>query len=284
MKREHGCSSSRPNGLVLVAVLLCAAVPAAAQQGTSSSTPSGSIDSGAFSIPDVRNILPNATDREGVSATLQIFILLTVLSLVPSILIMMTSFTRITIVLALIRQAMGTQQLPPGQVLAGLALFLTFLVMGPTFKAIHAEAVTPWLDNAPGMTQELALEIAGTHLGNFMFDQIEHAGNAEDVYLFYEYAQRKPVPTGETITREQVPMRALIPAFIVSELKIAFVMGFRLYLPFLVIDMTIASILISMGMMMLPPVLISLPFKLLLFVLANGWHLVVGSLLASFVV
>jgi flagellar biosynthetic protein FliP len=197
---------------------------------------------------------------------------------------MMTSFTRITIVLALIRQAMGTQQLPPGQVLAGLALFLTFLVMAPTWQVIHVEAVTPWLDNAPGMTQERALEIAGTHLSNFMFDQIETAGNAEDVYLFYEYAQRKPVPAGETISRAEVPMRALIPAFIVSELKIAFVMGFRLYLPFLVIDMTIASILISMGMMMLPPVLISLPFKLLLFVLADGWHLVVGALLSSFVV
>jgi flagellar biosynthetic protein FliP len=263
-------------------VLLCAAAPAAGQNRAAPAR--GAIDSGAFSVPDVTNVLPNATDREGVSATLQIFILLTVLSLVPSILIMMTSFTRITIVLALIRQAMGTQQLPPGQVLAGLALFLTFLVMAPTWQVIHVEAVTPWLDNAPGMTQERALEIAGTHLSNFMFDQIETAGNAEDVYLFYEYAQRKPVPAGETISRAEVPMRALIPAFIVSELKIAFVMGFRLYLPFLVIDMTIASILISMGMMMLPPVLISLPFKLLLFVLADGWHLVVGALLSSFVV
>ena len=279
MRFEHGCSRFGVLGCLATVVLLGAALPARAQTPT---PPSAGRDD-VFSVPDLRNILPTTTDREGVSATLQIFILLTVLSIAPSILIMTTSFTRIMIVLALLRQAMGTQQLPPGQVLVGLSLFLTFLIMGPTWERIHREAVVPWLDNEPGMTQRLALEIGEGHLRDFMFAQIERAGNEEEVYLFYEFAQRRPVPIGETIKLADVPFRALVPAFILSELKIAFIMGFRFYLPFLVIDMVIASILISMGMMMLPPVLISLPFKVLLFVLADGWHLVAGTLLKSFV-
>ncbi|MCP4593135.1 MAG: flagellar type III secretion system pore protein FliP [bacterium] len=232
-------------------------------------------------VPDARAILPTATEAEGVSATLQILVLLTVLTLVPSILIMTTSFTRIMVVLTLLRQALATQQLPPGQIILGLSLFLTVLVMAPVGASINDEALSPYLEGSLG--QREALEVAAGHLREFMYGQIEAGGNSEDVYLFLEYSLKRPIEANETVTLEQIPTTALVPAFIISELKTAFIMGFRIYLPFLVIDMVIASILISMGMMMLPPVLISLPFKLLLFVLADGWHLVVQTLLYSFV-
>ncbi len=208
---------------------------------------------------------------------------MTVLTLAPSILVMTTSFTRILIVLSLLRQAIGTQQLPPSQILIGLSLFLTVLIMAPTYEKIHREAIVPWLDDAPGMTQEKALRVAEGHMRDFMFAQIEHARNEEDVFLFLEYQKKESIPLAQEVTRAQVSTTVLVPAFILSELKTSFIMGFRMYLPFLVIDMVIASVLISMGMMMLPPVLISLPFKLLLFVLADGWHLVVASLMNGFV-
>jgi flagellar biosynthetic protein FliP len=245
--------------------------------GTGAST---SIDNSL--IPDVTGILPNATTKEGVSTTLKILIIMTVLMIAPSILIMTTSFTRILVVLALLRQALGTQQLPPSQILTGLSLFLTFFVMAPTYEKIYAEAISPWLNDEPGMTQEKALSIVDHHMREFMFAQIQRTENEEDIYLFVEYQRKAPLPTGETLTRDQVNTSALIPAYILSELKTAFVIGFRFYLPFLVIDMVIATVLISMGMLMLPPVMISLPFKLLLFVLADGWHLVITSLLTGF--
>ncbi len=235
-----------------------------------------------LAIPDVSRVLPPATTREGVHASLKILLIMTVLALAPAILIMTTCFTRIVIVLALLRQAIGTAQLPPYQVLIGLSLFLTFLVMAPTYEKINNDALRPWLDDAPGMTQARALDLAEGHLRDFMFDQIENVGNHEDIFLFLEYQQDREIPVAQNIRRADVPTRVLIPAYILSELKTAFVMGFRIYLPFLVIDMVISTILISMGMLMLPPVMISLPFKLLLFVLADGWHLVVASLLASF--
>ncbi|MCH7700886.1 MAG: flagellar type III secretion system pore protein FliP [Planctomycetes bacterium] len=267
---------------MIVATLLVTAVvvgPAQAQPALAGSSV-GPIDN-PMMIPDVRGILPTAKDAGGVSATLQILVILTVLTLIPSILIMMTSFGRILIVLALLRQAMATPQLPPGQILLGLALFLTLLVMAPTIHDVQEDAVTPYLNNE--ISQRAALDLAMGHLRGFMYRQIDHQDNHEDVYLFLEYAQKRPIPPDEAVELGDVPTTVLIPAFILSELKAAFVMGFRIYLPFLVIDMVIASILISMGMMMLPPVLISLPFKILLFVLADGWHLVVHSLLYSFV-
>lgn len=233
-------------------------------------------------IPDVSRVLPAATTREGMSTTLQILIIMTVLSLAPAILAMTTCFTRIMIVLALLRQAIGTQQLPPGQVLVGLSLFMTFFIMAPTYSRIYNEAVVPWLDQQPGMTQARALSIAEGHMREFMFNQIERVKNEEDIYLFLEYSGDQSIPLDQQINRQQVPTLALVPAFILSEMKTAFVMGFRVYLPFLVIDMVVATVLISMGMLMLPPVMVSLPFKLLLFVLADGWHLVVTSLLMSF--
>jgi flagellar biosynthetic protein FliP len=269
---EHGRSTIL--GIVACAVLITAlgASPARAQATAAFDNPAR--------IPDVSKILPAATDKEGVSASLQVLVLLTVLTLVPSILVMTTAFPRVIIVLALLRQAIGTPQLPPGQLLLGLALFLAMLIMAPTWHRIQAEAVTPYFDNQMG--QERALDVVSGHLKDFMYRQVEQAGNHEDVYLFLEYAQGREISVEEELTVAEVPFTVMVPAFLLSELKTAFIMGFRIYLPFLVIDMVIATILVSMGMMMLPPVLISLPFKLLLFVLADGWHLVVETLLYSF--
>lgn len=234
---------------------------------------------GGFYIPDVSKLLPAASGKEALSSSLQILVLMTLLTVAPSLLLMMTSFVRMLVVLVLLRQALGTQSLPPSQVLVGLALFMTFLVMGPTWEKIRTQAVDPYLNNE--ISQTKAISVAGDNLRNFMCDQIERAGNEQDVYMLYEYATQKTVPADEQLTREQVPMSALAPAFLLSELKTAFIIGFRIYLPFLVIDMVIATVLVAMGMMMLPPVLISLPFKLLLFVLADGWHLIGGALMAS---
>lgn len=233
-----------------------------------------------INIPDISSIFPEAKDPKAVSATLQILVLMTVLTLVPSILVMMTSFPRVIIVLALLRQAVGTPQLPPGQVLLAISLFITMMIMTPTWHKIKADVVEPYMNNQMG--QREAMELAGDHIKDFMYRQIEQAGNYEDVYLFLEYAENRKFDVDEKIDLSSIPLTVMIPAFMMSELKTAFIMGFRVYLPFLVIDMVIATILLSMGMMMLPPVLISLPFKLLLFVLADGWHLVVETLLYSF--
>jgi len=220
--------------------------------------------------------LPDLTKRENFSAAMQIIILLTVLSLAPAILIMMTSFTRIVIVLSLLRQALGTTSLPPNQVLIGLALFMTFLVMTPTLQQVNDTALQPYMNGV--IEQPAALDAAQIPLREFMIRQIVASKNDADVFLFTDFAKR-PTPT----TWEDVRTIELIPAFILSELKTAFLLGFKVYLPFLIIDMVISSVLISMGMMMLPPVLISMPFKLLLFVLVDGWRLITGSLMGSFV-
>jgi flagellar biosynthetic protein FliP len=206
-----------------------------------------------------------------VSVVLQIFLLLTVLSLVPAILIMLTSFTRIVIVLSVLRQAIGTHQMPPNQVVIGLALFLTFFVMTPVWQRVDKEALQPYLDKK--ITQEQALQNAAKPIRQFMFQQTRE----KDLALLVDIADiDRPKNT------EDVPISVLIPSFVISELKTAFQIGFLLYVPFLIIDMVVASVLLSMGMMMLPPIMISLPFKLMLFVLADGWYLIVGSLIKSF--
>jgi flagellar biosynthetic protein FliP len=220
--------------------------------------------------------LPDLSKKETFSSAMQIVILLTVLSLAPAILIMMTSFTRIIIVLGLLRQALGTQQLPPNQVLMGLALFMTFIVMGPTFQRVNDEAIQPYMKGI--QDQKQAIQSAVVPLRMFMVNQIRRSDNDQDVLLFTEVAHL-PRPH----KWEDVGTMTIIPAFMLSELKTAFYLGFKVYLPFLIIDMVISSVLISMGMMMLPPALISLPFKLLLFVLVDGWHLITGSLMLSFV-
>ena len=219
--------------------------------------------------------LPDFTKRETFSSAMQLIVLLTVLSLAPAILLMMTSFTRIIIVLSLLRQALGTQSLPPNQVMVGLAMFMTFLVMGPTFKSINDTALQPYLKG--DIEQPQALSLAQLPMRDFMEGQIAAAHNDEDVTLFNSFGGNK-----EAKSWADVSTITLVPAFMLSELKTAFKLGFQVYLPFLVIDMVISSVLISMGMMMLPPVLISLPFKLLLFVLVDGWRLITGSLMGSF--
>jgi len=199
--------------------------------------------------------------------------------LVPSILNLCTCFTRMVIVLGLLRQALGTQGLPPSQVIVGLSLFITCAVMSPTMQRMYGEGVRPY---AEGEVTDYREAWAKTKqpLRDFMFAQIEATGNWSGVYMMLNY---RGIDTSDpsALTRSDVDMLSLVPAYILSELKIGFLMGFRIYLPFLVIDMVIASMLISMGMLMLPPVLISLPFKLLLFVLVDGWQLVVGSLMTS---
>jgi len=241
-------------------------------------------DSAAWRDIDASQLIQNLTKPEKLSASLEIMLLLTVLSLAPAILVMTTCFTRIVVVLALLRQAMATHQLPPSQVITGLALFMTFCVMAPVWRSVNADAVQPYIDES--ITQAEAWSRAKKHIRGFMIAQIENAGNSEDVYMFVEFGDPDPLLQkkiiDETLQWRDVSLPALIPAFVTSELKQAFVMGFYIYLPFLIIDMVIASILMSMGMMMLPPILISLPFKLLLFVLVDGWRLVIGSLLASF--
>ena len=212
-----------------------------------------------------------AEDPGEVALSIQILLLLTVLSLAPAILIMMTSFARIVVVLAFVRQALGTQQMPPNQVLVGLALFLTFFIMNPVLTQINTSAVQPYMKKE--LTQMEAFKTAARPLRAFMIGQVRE----KDLALFVGIS-KIPRPA----SKADLPMRVLIPAFIISELKTAFQIGFLIYVPFLVIDMVIASILLSMGMMMLPPILISLPFKLMLFVLVDGWNLLIGSLVRSF--
>ena len=217
----------------------------------------------------------------GISVAVNIMLLLTVIALVPSIMLMTTSFVRIMIVLALLRQAMGTQSLPPAQVVTGLALFMTALVMKPTIDRIWTDAVVPY-QNGEIREMDVLWDRASNPMRDFMFDQIEASDNWSSLYMILNY-RGIDTSSPELITRADISTVDLIPAYMLSELKVAFLMGFRVYLPFLVIDMVIASLLISMSMMMLPPVMISLPFKLMLFVMVDGWTLIVGSLLESFV-
>lgn len=205
------------------------------------------------------------------AVVIQILILLTVLSLAPALFIMVTSFTRIVIVLSFLRQALGTQAVPPNQVLLSLALFLTMFIMAPVGQAVYSSALQPLM--AEQISYEEAWEKGSEPIRRFMLRQVRD----KDLELFITLSQ---IPKPERV--EDVPTHAIIPAFILSELRIAFQIGFLIYIPFLIVDMVVASILMSMGMMLLPPVVISLPFKLILFVLADGWYLVVGSMVRSF--
>ena len=225
----------------------------------------------AITLPTVNLRFKNAETPQDVVGTIKIVLMLTILTLAPAILIMMTSFTRIIVVLSFLRQAVGTQQMPPNQMLVGLSLFLTFFIMQPHFTEINEKAVQPFM--AGKMAQEVALENTLVPLRRFMFSQTRDA----DLELFVRLSkQERPK------TRAEVSTMVLIPSFIISELKTAFQIGFIVYLPFLVIDMVVASVLMAMGMMMLPPVVVSLPFKIMLFVLVDGWELLIGSLVQSF--
>jgi flagellar biosynthetic protein FliP len=222
-------------------------------------------------IPSLSIGVESAENPSDVAVVLQIIALLTVLTLAPALLVLMTSFTRLVVVFHFLRQAMGTQQSPPNQVLIGLSLFITFFIMSPVWQPIYGNALRPFLDKEVSYTE--AFERAQVPVRNFMLRNTRE----KDLALFVNTAQ-----VAKPLSKETVPLLVLIPAFVISELKTAFIIGFILYVPFLVIDMVVASVLLSMGMMMLPPIMISLPFKLMLFVLVDGWNLVVGSLINSF--
>ncbi|ANF47823.1 flagellar biosynthetic protein FliP [Priestia megaterium] len=219
---------------------------------------------------EVMNLF-NSSSPTNISTSVQLLLLLTVFSVAPGILIMMTCFTRIVIVLSFVRTSLGTQQMPPNQILVGLSLFLTFFIMAPTFSQVNEQALQPLLKEKITLNQ--AYEKAAEPMKEFMSAHTRQ----KDLALFLEYAD-----IDRPSSVQDIPLTAFVPAYAISELKTAFQIGFMIFIPFLIIDMIIASVLMSMGMMMLPPVMISLPFKILLFVLVDGWNLVVKSLLISF--
>ncbi|NLD92201.1 MAG: flagellar type III secretion system pore protein FliP [Fibrobacter sp.] len=225
----------------------------------------------AQALPKLTLSVNDSAKPSDVVVTLQVLLLITILALAPSILILMTSFVRIIIVLSFLRRAIGTQTMPPDQIMVGLALFLTLFIMMPTFTQINQNAIQPYLDQKIEFRE--ALKEAGNPVRNFMLRQV----NEKDVALFVRISKMPPPRNVNDL-----PYEVIIPAFITSELKTAFIIGFILFIPFLVIDMIVASVLLSMGMMMLPPVMISMPFKIVLFVLVDGWHLIVKQLVIGF--
>ena len=222
-------------------------------------------------IPDISIDIGNSESGQPGTTSLSIILLITIISIAPALLMLMTSFTRIVIVLGFVRTSLGTQQMPPNQVLVGLALFLTLFIMAPTFSTMNDTALQPYLKGE--LNQAEALDKAQEPIKTFMFTHTRE----KDLLLFMKYTgMEKPN------NHQEIPLNVLVPAFAISELKTAFQMGFMIFIPFLIIDIIVASTLMAMGMMMLPPVMISLPFKILLFVLVDGWYLVVKSLLLSF--
>jgi flagellar biosynthetic protein FliP len=244
---------------VTVAVFLATALFAGAAFAEPLAVPSISVGLGKLSKP------------ADISVVLQIFLMMTVLSLAPGLLIMTTSFTRIVVVLSFMRNAIGTQQAPSNQIIIAMALFLTFFIMSPVWQQINTQAIQPY--KAQTITQEQALDRAVAPVRKFMLTQTRE----KDIALFLSLS-RMPRPRNA----DEIPTLTIIPAFMISELRTAFQIGFLVYIPFLVVDMVVASVLMSMGMMMLPPVMISLPFKILLFILVDGWGLIIGSLVKSF--
>lgn len=273
----HGC---------IISALLSQAAAASTSSSASSNSPILLAKAQSVQLPadeslQLPKFLPDTSDRAQVSSLIKLVLVITVLSIAPAIIVMLTCFTRVIVVLSLTRQALGTSQLPPTQILVGLAVLLSVLIMAPTWSKLNSQALSPYLSGKISASQ--ALELGQVPLRAFMIRQIDTYNNQADVWMFAQHSGlRSGADDAENPTWADVPNRALVPAFVISELKTAFLMGFKIYLPFLVIDMVVASILISMGMFMLPPVLVSLPFKILLFVLVNGWHLLTGSLLQSF--
>jgi flagellar biosynthetic protein FliP len=245
--------------IIVVLALLFVLCAAAAAQSSPMALPKLSIEVGKATKPD------------DVSMTLQILFLMTILSLAPALLILTTAFTRIIVVLHFLKQAMGTPQMPPPQILLGLAMFLTFFVMAPVWNKVNEDALQPYMKNT--ITVSAAYDRAIIPIKEFMFRQTRE----EDLSLFVNLSKM-----GKPNNRNDIPIHVLIPSFAISELRMGFQMGFVLFVPFLIIDMVVASILMAMGMMMLPPAMVSLPFKILLFILVDGWHLVIGSIVTSF--
>jgi len=244
--------------LLLLVLLFCVTVSSYAQQKP-------------IAIPKISLEVGKSSNPQDVAVTLQILFLMTILSLAPALFILTTAFTRIIVVFYFLKQAMGTPQMPPAQVLIGLAMFLTFFVMAPTWNKVYDTALQPYLNNK--MTMNDAYDRGVQPVREFMFKHTRE----EDLALFVKMSEA-PKPA----TRADLPTYILVPAFAISELRAGFQIGFIIFIPFIIIDMVVASVLMSMGMMMLPPVTISLPFKILLFILVDGWHLIIGSLLASY--
>jgi flagellar biosynthetic protein FliP len=233
--------------------------------------PAGLVHAEGVGIPGINLDLNTSDNPADVATSIQIILLLTVLSLAPGILILMTSFTRIIVVFSFVRNALSIQQMPPNQVLIGLALFMTLFIMTPTLSQVNETALQPYM--AGQLTQTQALEKAAIPFKHFMAKQTRE----KDLLLFIEY-RKSPIPK----TVEEIPLSTLVPAYAISELKTAFQIGFMIFIPFLIIDLVVSTTLMSMGMMMLPPVMISLPFKILLFVMVDGWYLIVKSLLQGY--
>ena len=276
----------RPSHLLMVLVGFAWALSSVQAYGQSVLSPG----SGGSLLPTNIGGPDQWTSPEGLSSTLQVMILLTVISLAPALLLMTTSFIRILVVFGLMRQAIGTQQLPPSQVITSIALFMTVLLMTPIWTEVYEDAIKPYTEKQIGL--EEAWQRGTQPVRKFMALQIRRTENDDDVYLFLSYMPDEyDSQTGELPDyayfdpaegEKLVPLQALLPAYMLSELKTAFLIGFQVYLPFVILDIVVASVTISMGMLMLPPVLISLPFKLLLFVLVDGWRLVAEMLLESF--
>jgi len=264
-------ASPRTKMTVKIGLLVLAILFSVMTGYVSAETASNGISANGIPLPKLSFGVDSAKGPQDIAVSLQVLLLLTVLSLAPALLIMVTSFTRIVIVLAFIRSALGTQQIPPTQVLIGLALFLTFFVMAPVFGQINDNAIKPY--TAKQISYDKAYDRAAEPIRQFMFKQTRE----KDLSLFVYLAKMK-----QPRTQADIPTYVLIPSFIISELRAAFIIGFLIFIPFLIIDMVVASVLMSMGMMMVPPVMISLPLKILLFVLVDGWHLITRALVMGF--
>lgn len=271
--KKHGRVISKAAMLVAVVIVvcLCTAGTASATQATTAAqetaTAAGSNNNNLI------NFSVAAGDGSDMASVLQMLLVLTIISLAPSILMLLTSFTRIVIVLHFTRAALGVQTIPPNQVLIGLSIFLTFFVMSPTFTQVYDSAIKPLSNNE--ITTEQAFDAGIQPMRAFMLKQV----STKDLDTFLNIAGTE---AGSIENEDDIPLNVLIPAFIISELRIAFIIGFLIYIPFIVIDMVVSSVLMSMGMMMLPPTTISMPFKILLFVMADGWNLVIGNLMQTF--
>lgn len=258
--------------------VVAAVDPSAAEDAES---PVSNYSNGQHNVSDyLADQVQQLTSRKGTASTIQVGLLLAALSLAPALVLMTTSYVRVVVVLSLLRQAFGAQQLPPTQVLTTLSLFLTLLIMAPVWSEIKTEAIDPYTDSTAGIEWNEAWQRGVIPIKKFMSRQIDAAQNGESIAILYKYlpesAQQMPT------SYEDVPLNVLLPAFMISELKVAFLLGFQIYLPFLVVDLVVSTVTVSMGMLMLPPTMVSFPLKLILFVMVDGWNLVVGMLLQSF--
>lgn len=271
--KKHGRVISKAAMLVAVVIVVCLCMAGTASATQATTAAQETATAAGSNNNNLINFSVAAGDGSDMASVLQMLLVLTIISLAPSILMLLTSFTRIVIVLHFTRAALGVQTIPPNQVLIGLSIFLTFFVMSPTFTQVYDSAIKPLSNNE--ITIEQAFDAGIKPMRAFMLKQV----STKDLDTFLNIAGTE---AGSIENEDDIPLNVLIPAFIISELRIAFIIGFLIYIPFIVIDMVVSSVLMSMGMMMLPPTTISMPFKILLFVMADGWNLVIGNLMQTF--